>query len=82
MFVGADGLAGLRRFLVENAQCIMRSGVGRIHTQRGLVLALGLGMGLLLGVEVAQVVMGLGKVGRYLKRLLVGHLRLLEIVLF
>ena len=81
MLVRADGLAGLRRLLVENAKCIMRSGVGRIRTQRGLVLALGLGMGLLLGIEVAQVVMGFGKVGRYLKRLLVGRRRLLKIVL-
>ena len=81
MLVGADGLAGLRRLLVENTKCIMRSGVGRIRTQSGLVLALGFGMGLLLGIEVAQVVMGFGKVGRYLKRLLVGRRRLLRIVL-
>ena len=32
MLVRADGLAGLRRLLVENAKCIMRSGISRIHT--------------------------------------------------
>ena len=45
-----------------------------------MVLTLGLGMVLLLGIEVTQVVIGFGKVGRDLKCLLIGRRRLLKIV--